>query len=155
MKLTRWMGWGVGLAVLVGACLSARADVYLPKDLAHSATHPIQSAEDAVASVPGLSKIPRSFLIGDGFKFKLSGQELRIDHMATHSRAPVSHRNCMISMDLASPVAFFGSSMEIPLFNGPNLSSWGVSSLGDYVLHFAKDTAVAHPTAGLKISARF
>ena len=52
-----------------------------------------------------MGKIPHSFLVGDGFKFKLSGKELRIDHMADHSRAPVSHRNCMLSLNVASPVA--------------------------------------------------
>jgi len=155
MKLTPWIGWGMGVTVLAGVGSLAHADVYIPKGRAQSQIAPIKSAEDAVSTVPGLSRIPRSFLIGDGFKFKLSGKELRIDHMATHSNAPISHRNCMISLNVDSPVAFFGSSMEIPLFNAQNLSSWGVSSLGDYVLHFAKDASVEHPTVGLKVSARF
>lgn len=144
------------LAGLVGLCASAKATEYAPKGSSTRALPPIQSSEDAVSRIPVLSKIPHSFLIGDGFKFKLSGKELRIDHMADHSRAPVSRRNCLVSLDIASPVAFFGTSMELPLLNAQSLSSgWSASSLGDYVMHFSKDASVASPTFGLRVSARF
>src|SRR6185295_12032806 len=105
MKTMRWIGWGIVMSVLTGFSAAVRADVYIPKGGSTGSIQPIKSAEDAVSTVPGLNKIPRSFLIGDGFKFKLSGTELRIDHMATHSRAPMSHRACMISLNMASPVA--------------------------------------------------
>ena len=147
---------GMGAAFFMGLCSVVQADVYLPKDSAAGSIQPVKSAEDAVANVPGLNKLTRSFLIGDGFKFKLSGKELRIDHMATNSTAPVSHRNCMISLNFDSPVAFFGSSMELPIVTAQSLSNdWAPTSLGDYVLHFSKDAAVDHPTIGLKVTARF
>src|SRR4051812_29352582 len=112
------------------AAVRAHADVYAPRNAHARALPPVQSAEDAVSQIPILEKIPHSFIIGDGFKFKLSGKELRIDHMADHSRAPVSRRNCLISLNIASPVAFFGTSMELPLFNTENMvSGWSNSSL--------------------------
>jgi hypothetical protein len=142
------------LALVAVVCSQAVADVYIPQD-AKQATR-IQTAEDAVEKIPGISRIPRSFLIGDGFKLKLSGTELRIDHMATASRAPVSRRVCMVSLNFISPVAFFGSSMELPLMTSGKVShGWNTSSLGDYVLHFSKDADVKSPTLGLKITAHF
>src|SRR5258708_2983295 len=155
MKINRYMvGLGV-LAGLAGLCASAQATVYVSKDQKNGLP-PIQSSEDAVSRVPVLGKIPHSFLVGDGFKIKLSGTELRIDHMADHSRPPLTHRNCMISLNVASPIAFFGSSMELPLMNAQTVSSgWSTSSRGDYVLHFSKDATVAAPPLGLRVSARF
>jgi hypothetical protein len=156
MKNSRYMLGLMVLAGLAGSGSTAGANVYTPKGQVRNGIPPITSSEDAVSSIPLLAKIPHSFLIGEGFKFKLSGDELRIDHMADHSRAPVSRRNCLISFNFASPVAFFGSSMELPLVNAESLTSgWSASSLGDYVLHLSKDAPVPHPTIGLKVSARF
>ena len=153
MKLKHLIGL---IVMLAGLCPSTWADIYMPKSGGARVLPPVQSADDAVAHIPILAKIPHSFIIGDGFKFKLSGKELRIDHMADHSRAPVSRRNCLISLNIASPVAFFGTSMELPLFNTDSvMSGWSNSSLGDYVMHFSKDATVNSPTFGLKVSARF
>ena len=157
MKITNvWgaMGMWVGLGLF---CTSARADVYLPNGHTHSTVPTIKSADEAVASIPLLNRIPTSFLIGDGFKFKLSGMELRIDHMGTHSSAPVSKRNCMIGFSYATPVSFFGSRIDIPIFHAANftMSDWGINTLGDYVLHFSKDASVRHPTLGLAATIRF
>lgn len=150
-------GRGKALLVLAGLALcgsSVRADVYLPKGRSLPS---IQSAEDAVTSIPAISKIPRSFLVGDGFRFKLTLQELRIDHMGSNSKAPASKRVCMIGFSYAAPVAFFGSQVELPLFHADSLkmNRWGMNTLGDYVVHLSKDSIVAHPTLGLQLSARF
>jgi hypothetical protein len=154
MKIKQTLIAMVMLSGLGAVC--AQADVYTPKNAGHRALPPVQSAEDAVSQIPILAKIPHSFIVGDGFRFKLSGKELRIDHMADHSRAPVARRNCLISLNIASPVAFFGTSMELPIFNTESLiSGWSNSSLGDYVMHFSKDATVNSPTFGLKVSARF
>jgi len=155
MKNLGWAGLGV-VGLLAGVCMTSQADVYIPKDLNKSVTQPVQSAEDAVSRVPGLRKMAHGFFIGDGFKMKLSGTELRIDHMATQSRAPMARRTCMVSLNMSSPVAFFGSSMELPLATSPKLGNgWAMTSLGDYVLHFSKDAPVASPTLGFKLTARF
>jgi hypothetical protein len=140
---------------LVCVCPTAQADVYTGRAESRQIA-PIRSAEDVVAELPVIARIPRSFVIGDGFKIKLTQSDLRIDHMATNSRAPVSRRQCMLSFHVASPVAFFGSQMELPILNATSLKSrWNMSSLGDYVLMFSKDAPVESPTFGLRLSARF
>lgn len=144
------------LAGLVCVCLPVRADVYTSGNIGGSgnAVPPMKTTDDVVASVPVLSKIPHSFIFGDGYKFKLSGKELQIDHVGDHG-TPVSQRTCMISLNYASPVAFFGSSVELPLLHITSNSNWDTSTLGDYVAHFSKDASVDHPTIGLKLTARF
>jgi hypothetical protein len=158
MKKTRWtlVGMIVAAGLVVGNT-SARADVYLPHGNSQSSVPTIKSADDAVAQVPILKKIPTSFLFGDGFRFKLTGMELRIDHMGTHSAAPVSKRDCMIGLSYEAPVAFFGTRMELPILHAENLkvSDWGFNTPGDYVMHFSKDAAVAHPVISLSATLRF
>ena len=158
MKMTRWAACAMWVLAGVGyLCSSAGADVYLPKGNAPSGVPTIKSSEDAVASIPILSRIPRSFIIGDGFRFKLSGLELRIDHMGTHSNAPANKRNCLIGFSYATPVSFFGSRIELPLFHAENLklSDWGFNTPGDYVVHLSKDASVENPTLGLSATVRF
>src|SRR5207237_986119 len=130
MKMNRWC-LRIALTLAGVSCLglSARADVYTAGKSHGVPT--IKSAEDAEASIPVLQKIPRSFLIGDGFRFKLTGLELRIDHMGSHSSAPANKRSCMIGLSYASPVAFFGSRIDIPLFHSDSLkSAWGANTPG-------------------------
>jgi hypothetical protein len=153
-RLINGLGGALMGLVLIGS--AARADVYIPKEVAKQATPSLESAEDVIASMPVLSKIPKSFIIGDGFRFKLSGQELRIDHMGYNSKAPVSKRKCMVGLSIASPVAFFGSRMDIPLLFANSINSrWSANTPGDYILRFSKDASVESPTFGLSISAQF
>jgi hypothetical protein len=156
MKMTQRMVMGlVFLAGLVCFCRPAHADVYTSGNLGSGNAVPtMKTTDDVVSSVPVLSRIPHSFIFGDGYQFKLSGRELLINHMGDHG-TPVSQRNCMISLNYASPVAFFGSSVELPLLHLGNNSTWDTSTLGDYVAHFSKDAAYDHPVIGLKITARF
>src|SRR5438045_942935 len=155
MKNKRWAR--VGMIVISGLLSFSQlvcADVYTPSAHGRSQIPSIKSADDAVSSVPLLGRLTRSFVVGDGFKFKLSGTELQIDHMATDSRAPMSQRNCMLSINFISPVSFFGSSVELPLLHSSNLgSNWGADTFGDYVAHFSKESNTQHPTIGLKLSA--
>jgi hypothetical protein len=157
MKINQLIGLLASVIGLSCVCPSAHADVYTSAhNQGQHGLPPIESSEDAVARIPVLGKIPHSFLIGDGFKFKMTGKELRIDHMADHSRMPVSHRACMFSLNIASPVAFFGTSVEIPLVSAESFhSGLNTSSAGDYVLHFSKDATVDSPTFGFHVSARF
>jgi len=145
------------LAGLTALGSSAYADIYVPKGSTQSRVPTVQSADDVIASIPVLSKIPRSFIVGDGFRFKLSGMELRIDHMGTNSKSAGAKRNCMIGFSYATPVAFFGSRIDIPFFHAENLKAdnWGMNTPGDYVLRFSKDASVQHPTLGLMATARF
>jgi hypothetical protein len=157
MKINRLIN-GVGGAlmglVLMGS--AAQADVYIPRDVAKAATPSIQSADDVIAKMPLFSRIPKSFIVGVGFRFKLSGQELRIDHMGLNSRAPISKRTCMVGFSFSSPVAFFGSRMEIPLLFAEHIQShWSANTPGDYVVRFSKDATVQTPTFGLAVSAQF
>ncbi len=140
---------------LVGVASMARGDVYLG-EAKRQATN-VKSAEEIVSSLPILKKIPTSFLIGDGFKFKFNGQSLRIDHMGTGSVAPAHKRNCLVSFSFSSPVAFFGSRVDVPLMfsETPEISKWRFNTLGDYVMNFSKDADTEHPVVGLSITARF
>lgn len=113
--------------------------------------------EDLLDLVPFLGQIPRSFLIGDGYRMNLSGMELRIDHMARHSRAPVQQRTCMMGFSYTTPVAgFFTSRIDLPLFNSSSLrpSDWSFSSVGDYVVYLSR-TEVYQSSLRLMASARF
>jgi hypothetical protein len=144
------------VGMLAGWVGISHADVYLGT-AKYEKTAPIKSAEDAVSSIPLLKKIPTSFFIGDGFKLKLNGQALRIDHMGTRSVSPAHKRNCLISLSYTTPVAFFGSQIELPLFfsETPVHSKWSANTPGDYVVHLSKDADVDHPILGLQISAKF
>ena len=157
MKSKQMIGWAaavfMGMAIL---CPSAKADVYMGgKGRQQMPT--IKNVDDAVSNIPVLSRIPKSFIVGDGFKFKFTGMELQIDHMGMNSKAPVSKRTCMVGLSYTTPVAFFGSRVEIPIFHAQSLrmSDWGINTLGDYVAHFSKDAPVQHPVVGLSVSARF
>ena len=75
---------------------------------------------------------------------KLSGTELVISHRGYDSPVSAPQRNCRIALSWSSPVAFFGSRVDIPFFQ----------PLGDYVIHLSKD-AVQTPTIGLTVSAHF
>lgn len=140
---------------LVGVAAMAHADVYLGE--AKRQVTDVKSVEEAVSSLPVLKKIPQTFLVGDGFKFKFNGQSLRIDHMGTNSNAPAHKRNCLVSFSFSSPVAFFGSRIDVPLLfsESPELSKWKVNTLGDYVMNFSKDADTEHPVLGLSLTARF
>jgi hypothetical protein len=145
--------------LILAACffMGARCQATGFEDLPHK-TAPVQpskSLDDMLDKVPFLSKIPRSFLIGDGYDVKLSGLSMRIDHMAHDSRLPVSQRTCMISLSYITPVSFFTSRLDIPLLSAPTLTSnWSASTLGDYVLFFNR-SPVDHAGLNLTITARF
>src|SRR3954462_14451787 len=133
MKICQWVKLAIALAGVAALGSRASADVYMPNGRSHSSVQVIKSADDAVASIPFLSKLSRSFLIGDGFKVKMTGMELRIDHMGTHSTSGGSRRNCMVGFSYATPVAFFGSRIDVPLFHSETLqwADWGMNTPGD------------------------
>ena len=119
--------------------------------------NPYQRPEDLISLIPFLGEIPRSFLLGDGYQMKLSGTELRIDHMGLHSRAPQKKRDCMIGISYIRPVAgFFTSRIDLPLLFSPtpDVDQWSMNSLGDYVAYFSKG-AEGGNILRLAISARF
>ncbi|OGR89364.1 MAG: hypothetical protein A2992_08160 [Elusimicrobia bacterium RIFCSPLOWO2_01_FULL_59_12] len=158
MKITQKIMCAFGvLAGLVLVSPSSNAGVYLGEGNGKDRVPTIKSAEDAISSIPILKKIPTSFIVGDGFRFKLTGMSLRIDHMGTKSRAPAHKRNCLVSFSYSTPVSFFGSRIEVPVFHSESLalSKWGVNTLGDYVVHLSKDASADRPVMGLMVSARF
>jgi hypothetical protein len=139
---------------LVGQNVQAASPYAAPPKAADSK---YQRPEDLLDLIPFLGEIPRTFLIGDGFKMRLSGQELRIDHMGRQSRAPASQRNCLIGLSYTTPVAgFFTSRVDLPLFHAatPKWEDWGVSSLGDYVVYLSRG-ATDIPLFRLVATARF
>lgn len=116
-----------------------------------------RTPEDLLSMVPLLGDIPRTFLIGDGYKMDLSIDEMRIDHMATNSRSPMKHRICNVSLSYALPVAgFFSSSFDFLLFNGDTFkpSDLSMSTLGDYVIHLSRQP-LDGSTLKLVANARF
>jgi hypothetical protein len=116
-----------------------------------------QRPEDLLDLIPFLGDIPRTFIVGDGFKMKLSGQELRIDHMGYRSKSRAEKRLCHVGLSYTTVVAgFFTSRVDLPLLHSESLSlsSWKVSSMGDYVAYFSRGVA-KQPTLRLVASARF
>ncbi len=115
-----------------------------------------KTPEDMIEKIPFLGEIPRSFLMGDGYTMKLSGMQLRIDHMGNHSHSKGEQRNCMVGVSYITPVAFFTTRVDVPIFHSPTLalSDWQVSSLGDYVVYMSR-LPVDHAALTLSVSARF
>ena len=75
-----------------------------------------------IDKIPFLGDIPRTFLMGDGYTMKLSGKELRIDHMGDHSNSKGNQRTCMVGLSYVTPVAFFTTRIDLPLFHSPTLA---------------------------------
>ena len=115
-----------------------------------------KSPEDLLDKIPFLGDIPRTFLFGDGYTMKLSGDHLRIDHMGRRSRSKGANRTCMVGVSYTTPVAFFATRIDVPLLNAPTLAlaDWQVSSIGDYVVYMSRIPA-DHKTLTLSITARF
>ena len=146
---------GVCMGMAIGHFTPAQAEDYSTKVTAGEPSK-YQHPEDVLDMVPFLSEIPRSFLIGDGYQMKLSGRELRIDHMGADSHVPVSRRNCSLGLSYTTPVAFFTSRVDIPLFSASTLAwdSWTRNSIGDYVVYLSK-TPVDNASLRLVLSAKF
>jgi hypothetical protein len=115
-----------------------------------------RTPEDMIDMVPFLSSIPRTFLFGDGYKVKLTADQMRIDHMGQDSRSNGSQRTCMLGVSYTAPVAFFTTRIDMPIFHSPTLalSDWSRDSLGDYVVYMSRLPA-AHTALTLTLSARF
>jgi len=143
---------GVCMGMALGHGTPVQADDYNVKVPAS----PYQRPEDLLDRVPFLSAIPRTFLFGDGYQMKLSGRELRIDHMAEDSHVQASHRNCSFGLSYTTPTAFFTSRVDIPFFSADTLAwdSWTRNSIGDYVVYLSK-TPVDTATLRLVLSAKF
>jgi len=115
-----------------------------------------KSPEDVIGMIPFLGDIPRSFLFGDGYTMKLSGTQMRIDHMGRDSRSNGAQRTCMFGVSYTTPVAFFTTRVDIPIFHSPTLalSDWSRDSVGDYVIYMSR-LPVNHSSLTLTLSARF
>jgi hypothetical protein len=150
----RMGAWMVILAAGIWAAPCAQASSY--KSTPDAETK-YQRPEDLLDMIPFLGQLPKSFLIGDGFKMRLTTKELRIDHMGTRSQTPAHKRNCMIGFSYSTPVAgFFTSRIDIPLMaaDKPAVEYWTRSSLGDYVI-FLSRTPVERAQLRLVATARF
>jgi len=115
-----------------------------------------RTPEDMLDKIPFLGNIPRAYLLGDGYTMKLSVDRLRIDHMGRYSRTKGTNRSCMVGLSYTTPVAFFTTRVDLPLFTSPTLalSDWQRSSMGDYVIYMSR-LPVNHSALTLSISARF
>ena len=112
--------------------------------------------EDLIDKIPFLGEIPRTFLMGDGYTMKLSGKELRIDHMGSNSNSNGQQRTCMLGLSYITPVAFFTTRVDVPLFHSPTMAmaDWSRDSVGDYVVYMSR-TPVDHAALTLSLTARF
>jgi len=115
-----------------------------------------RTPEDVLDKIPLLGQIPRSFLFGDGYTMKLTADQMRIDHMGRDSRSHGAQRTCMLGVSYTTPVAFFTTRIDVPIFHSPTLafSDWSRDSLGDYVVYMSRLPA-AHSSLTLTLSARF
>lgn len=150
-----------GLAVVAGSLTVASSAQAEPMNYALQAKAEetkYRTPEDLLDKIPFLGEIPRTFLLGDGYKMKLSADSLRIDHMGTRSRSrTLNQRNCMIGISYTTPVAgFFTTRVDLPILNAetPKWSDWSVSSLGDYVVYMSR-TPAESAAFRLSISAKF
>lgn len=149
-----------GFSILIGGLAlapvaQAAVSPYAPAPRAGQTKY--ERPEDLLEKVPFLSEIPRTLLIGDGFKMDISLDHLRIDHMGSRSRSPASKRNCLIGLSYTTPVAgFFTSRMDLPLLTASEFrwSAWTPSTLGDYVAFFSRG-AVEQTSYHLVLSAKF
>jgi hypothetical protein len=153
-KLVTWgfvisAGWFLAVAHAKGENLNYTAQIQAQQSK-------YQTPEDMIDKIPFLGDIPRSFLMGDGYTMKLSGTQLRIDHMANHSHSKGEKRTCMVGLSYTTPVAFFTTRIDIPIFNSPTLAfdDWSRSSLGDYVVYMSR-LPVDHAALTLALTARF
>jgi hypothetical protein len=116
-----------------------------------------QTPEDVIGSWPVISSIPRTFLFSGGYKVKLSITEMRIDHMATHTRCPMTHRGCTLALSYGQPVGndAFSSRVDFPLFSAEKVTThWAPASFGDYVVHLS-NTPMSSSSIRLLASAKF
>ena len=115
-----------------------------------------KTPEDVLDKVPFLGEIPRTFLMGDGYTMKLSVDQLRVDHMGRNSHSKGEKRTCMFGLSYTTPVAFFTTRIDLPIFSSPTLAmtDWQANSLGDYVVYMSRQP-VDHATLMLSLSARF
>ncbi len=153
-KLVTWgyiiaAGWFIAVAHAKGESLN-----YTSQLKAQETKY--KTPEDMLSKIPFLGDIPRSFLMGDGYTMKLSGTQLRIDHMGRASKSKGEKRTCMVGLSYTTPVAFFTSRVDVPLFHSPTLalSDWSRSSMGDYVLYLSRIPAT-HASLQLALTARF
>jgi len=151
--------WGLVLAVASMATASlVRADSSINYAAQVKLTqNSNQTPDDLLDKIPFLGQIPRSFIVGDGYKMRLSGRELRIDHMGYRTHTPTSQRNCMFGLSYTTPVlGFFTYRVDLPLAHSDTLAAgdWSRSSLGDYVFYFSR-TPVDHPELKLLLTAHF
>jgi hypothetical protein len=154
-KLVAWVyliaaGWFLAVAHAKGETLNYAAQVAAKDDTQY------KTPEDLLNKVPFLGDIPRTYSLGDRYSMKLSGMELRVDHMGYHSSSSSKSRVCMVGVSYTTPVAFFTTRVDVPLFNSPTLalSDWKASSPGDYVVYMSR-LPVDHATLMLSLSAKF
>ena len=153
-KLMTWgfviaAGWFMAVAHAHGENLNYAAQLQ-PQSTQY------KTPEDVLDKVPFLGEIPRTFLMGDGYTMKLSADQLRVDHMGNHSHTKGIKRTCMVGVSYTTPVAFFTTRVDLPLFSSPTLalSDWQANSLGDYVLYMSR-LPVDHAALMLSLTARF
>lgn len=147
---------GLAGAVIGLGCLGIPAQANLRAIPEHQSAAAARSLDDLIASVPLIGTIPHSFLFAGDYHVNLTIKELRIDHIGPNSQSSIRQRACMICLTWASPVAFFGSEVDLPIALAEALPStdWRRSSLGDYVVHLSKD-ALDTPWFGLKATLHF
>jgi len=153
-KLTTWgfiiaAGWFLSVAHARGENLNYATQVK-GQDTQY------KTPDDVLDKIPFLGEIPRTFLMGDGYTMKLSVDQLRVDHMGSHSHTKGVKRTCMVGISYTTPVAFFTTRVDLPLLSSPTLalSDWQTNSLGDYVVYMSR-LPVDHAALMLSFSARF
>jgi hypothetical protein len=153
-RLIAWVyviaaGWFLAVAHAKGETLNAISQPKVQETQ-------YQTPEDLLNKIPFLGNIPRSYNVGDGYTMKLSVDRLRIDHMGRASRSSGSNHTCMLGLSYTTPVAFFSTRVDLPIFNSPTLafSDWQASSPGDYVVYMSRLPA-DHASLMLSLTARF
>ncbi len=158
MKTSRRLfTWGFVIAAgWFLAVAHAKGDTINYATQAKSQDSQYKTPDDVLDKIPFLGEIPRTFLMGDGYTMKLSIDQLRVDHMGNHSHTKGVNRTCMVGVSYTTPVAFFTTRVDLPIFSSPTLalSDWQANSLGDYVVYMSR-LPVDHATLMLSLTARF
>ena len=104
-------------------------------------------ADNSLSGIPIVGFVTQRFMFTGQYQFKLTRQEMRIDHMAAQSSCPMSKRTCHLSLAYTTPIlGQTGSGLfELPILGAERVTSqWTPASFGDYIAHFSNTPTYTH-----------
>lgn len=116
-----------------------------------------QQANNSLSGIPVVGFVTQRFMFSGHYQFKLTRQEMRIDHIADQNGLPMPKRTCHIGLGYATPImGQTGSGLfELPIIGSEQVTSqWTAASFGDYIAHFSQ-TPTYDPGPRIFITLKF